>query len=287
MDAVGVVPNQGEVGRCGLQACQPGDGLLRIDEALGVGEFGNAPDALDRRVLDQLLHQVHVRALRRHGDGDHFHAEGLGDGEMTVIARGRAEPFDLGLPAPGLGAVQQAVGPGLGDQVIHELQAGGAAHEALLRLAVQNFGKEALGGRQAGEVPVVAGVDAVAFAVLRLGQGGEDAGDQVELLLAGLAASHIQLQLLPADAVKFLPQGLVQGFLLRPGQIFKGFHVFFILSQLSGSIPPRRLSLLYRIGQKIASPISEAFRRIFPSRFGASDLRGVSALRQCSRKLLL
>ena len=47
------------------------------------------------------------------------------------------------------------------DDAVHQLQAGVAAHEHLLGLAVQNVGEQALGLRQTGQRAVVADIDAV------------------------------------------------------------------------------------------------------------------------------
>ena len=143
-----------------------------------------------------------------HGDRDQLHAEALGDVEVAVIAGGRAEPLDLGLLGPGLGAVAQAVGVGLGNHVVHELEAGAAADEALLGSNAQDLGKELLCRRKAGQLAVVAGVDAVDLAVGGVAEHGEDAGDQIQLLPAGLAPGHVELELHAAEAVKFLPQRL-------------------------------------------------------------------------------
>ena len=86
------------------------------------------------------------------------------------------------------------MGVGLGDGVVHQLQAGVAAHEHLLRLTAQDLCEQPLGGGQAGELAVVAHVDAVGHIVLRLLHQGEDVADQIQLGLAGLAPGHVQLQ---------------------------------------------------------------------------------------------
>ena len=54
---------------------------------------------------------------------------------MPVIAGGGAQELHHGLPAPGALAVEQTMGIGLGDGIVHQLQAGVAAHEHLLAVA--------------------------------------------------------------------------------------------------------------------------------------------------------
>ena len=194
MDAVGVVPHQQEVRRRGLHGGDAADGLGGVDDAVGVGVLGHVPHALDGGVFDGLFHGVHVRSLVGHGDGDELKAEGLRHLEVAVIAGRGAQELHHRLPAPGPLTVEQAVGVGLGDGVVHQLQAGVAAHEHLLRLTAQDLREQPLGGRQAGELAVVAHVDAVGHIVLRLLHQGEDVADQIQLGLAGLAPGHVQLQ---------------------------------------------------------------------------------------------
>ncbi len=124
VDAVGIVPHEHKVGGGGLHLRQTVDGRGGVDHALGVGVLGHVPHTLDGGVFHQLLHHVHIRAGRRHGHGDHLHAEGLRDLEMPVVSRHRADPLHPVQLAPGLFAVQQAVGIRLGHGVIHELEAG-------------------------------------------------------------------------------------------------------------------------------------------------------------------
>ena len=75
VDAVGVVPHEGEVLRGRLQIGDAADRLLGVDDAVGVRIFRHAPHALDRRVLDVLFDEIHVRAGGRHGNDDHLAAE--------------------------------------------------------------------------------------------------------------------------------------------------------------------------------------------------------------------
>ena len=96
---------------------------------------------------------------------------------------------------------RQAVGEGLGDEVVHKGQRGAAADEALVRPASEDLGEELLGGGNAAEEAVVAHFDAVGNAVGGIGEGGQQTGGQVELLQTGLAAGHVQRQALGLEGV--------------------------------------------------------------------------------------
>ena len=209
MDAVGVVPHQHEIRRGGLHGRQTADSLLSVYHALRIGVFGNVPHTLYRRVADQLLHHVHVGAVSGHGDGDHLHAEALRHLEVPVVAGDRAEPLHLVQLAPGLLAVKHTVGEGLGYGVVHQLQAGVAAHEHLLRLAAQNVREQPPRRGDARHLAVVPGLHAVGHELLRLRQQPENGRHHIQLLPPRLAAGHVQRQMQRLGALKFRLQGRV------------------------------------------------------------------------------
>ena len=84
---------------------------------------------------------------------------------MPVVAGRRAEEAHDGLLRPRTRRVLQAVGVGLGDQIVHQVQAGVAADEDLLRLRAEDLRKEPLGRGQTGQLAVVARVNASVHAV--------------------------------------------------------------------------------------------------------------------------
>ena len=94
------------------------------------------------------------------------------------------------------------MGVSLGDGVVHQLQAGVAAHEHLLRAAAQDLGKEPLGGGQAAHLTVVADFDAVGDIVLRILHQMEDVRHHVQLFLPGLAPGHVQFEALGLELFK-------------------------------------------------------------------------------------
>ena len=203
VDAVGVVPHEQEVGSRGLHLRNALDGLVGVDDAVGVRVLRHVPHALDARVLDEVFDNVHVGAVFGHRDGDELKAEALGHLEVAVIARRGAEPFDALFLAPRLFAVQQAVGVGLGDRVVHELEARIAAGEDLRGLAAEDIGEQLTRALKTLELAVVAGVHAAVHALLGAGQRGQKAADHVELLLARLAACHVELEALGLPALVF------------------------------------------------------------------------------------
>ena len=135
VDAVSIVPHEHKVRGCGLHGGDTADSLVGVHHALGVGVLGHIPHTLHGGILDKLLHSIHVGSVSSHGNGNKLCPEGLRHLKMPVIARCRAQPLHLLQLAPGLLGVKQAVGIRLGNGIIHKLQTGVAAHEALLRLA--------------------------------------------------------------------------------------------------------------------------------------------------------
>ena len=100
------------------------------------------------------------------------------------------------------------MGESLGYGVVHQLQAGVAAHEHLLGLAAQNVGKQPSGRGDTRHLAVVADVDAVGDKILRLRQQTENGCDQIQLGLARPAPRHIQAE---AHALELLELRLHRG----------------------------------------------------------------------------
>ena len=87
------------------------------------------------------------------------------------------------------------MGEGTGNQIVHQVQAGVAADESLLRLAVQHICPVFTRAVQTCQIAVVTGVLAVNHALFRIRQNGQHIADKIQLQLAGLAAGHIQIQI--------------------------------------------------------------------------------------------
>ena len=102
--------------------------------------------------------------------------------------------------------MQQAVGIGLADGIIHQLQAGVAAHKHLLRTAAQHLRKEPLGRGDTGQLTIGPHIDAVGDIIGGVTHQIENTVGQVELLLAGLTAGHVQIQALCLQVIEFLLQ---------------------------------------------------------------------------------
>ena len=103
MHAIGIIPENAEIGGGGLQPGEAAHRFIIVGNALGIGIFGHAPDALDGIILaDQLFNQIHIRSVFFHRNADHLNAEMLANGEMTVVAGDRAEKLHFFQAAPGL-----------------------------------------------------------------------------------------------------------------------------------------------------------------------------------------
>ena len=86
------------------------------------------------------------------------------------------------------------MGEGFGHGVIHELEAGVTARKNLGSLAAQQFREEGAGGGNAGHLAVISCFQAVNDVILRGLEHVENVHDHVQLLTAGLAAGHVQIQ---------------------------------------------------------------------------------------------
>ena len=147
----------------------------------------------------------HVGAVGAHGHGDQLKAHLLGDGKVAVIAGHGAEELAVLDLAPGLRGILETEHHADGDQVVHQLQAGVAAHKDFLRLDAHHVAEQLTGLVQALKVAVVAGIGAGVGGVISHLQ---QPHCQVHLVRAGLAAGHVQLQV---HALKLLVLGLQRG----------------------------------------------------------------------------
>ena len=114
---------------------------------------------------------------------------------MAVIARRGAEETHPFLLRPRAGRMRQAVRVCLGNQIIHQIQAGVAADQNLLRLRTQQRGKELFCGWNARQLAVVAHVDALVHAVVGFVQNRQQIAHKIELFPPGLTARHVQREM--------------------------------------------------------------------------------------------
>ena len=143
--AVGIVPEDAEIGRGRGHLDQATHGVLAKGDARGVGILGHAPDALDG-VVDgnQALDLVHVGAVVGHRDGDILDTQVGGDAKVAVVAGNRAQELDLlavvrGLVSlPGLAATRAAAPEHTGNIVLDQ-QARRTQYERLLGGATQKL----------------------------------------------------------------------------------------------------------------------------------------------------
>ena len=194
MDDVSLVPEDLEIRGSGLHLGKALDGLIAVSVAIGVGVLRHAPDALDGVILcHQLFHNVHIWAVGGHGHADELKAELLGNSKVAVIAGHRAEELALLHLRPGAGRLREAEHITDVDEVIHQLQAGVAAHEHLVGLYAEHICKQGACLAQTLQLAVVAGIGACIRGVVGHLQ---QIHCQIHLVGARLAACHIKLQTL-------------------------------------------------------------------------------------------
>ena len=225
MHAVGVVPEDAEIGRGRGHLNQATHGVLAKGDARGVGILGHAPDTLDGIVGgNEALDLVHVGAVVGHRDGDVLDAQVGGDAKVAIVAGNGAQELDLlavvrGLVGvPGLAAARATTPEHAGDVMLdqkarrtqHERLLGGAAQELPCQLACR------------GNALKAAVVGAVDVAVVQIGVGIEDIEHGArDAHLGGrrLAAGHIERQALGLDL------GDLSLERLDGGIEFGGFHL--------------------------------------------------------------
>lgn len=192
VDAVGVVPEDPEIGSGCLHRSEPVDRPVAVADSLRVGVKRNAPDPLDRIIFrDQLFDQVHVRPLVSHRDGDHLNAEILADCKMAVISRTRTEKLDLRQTAP------RRIAPGAEEQqpdhrVVHQVQTGVSADHDVFNRNSQQTAKELASLGDPLQTAVITGVDAVLGPIIR--ERIQDPVGQVQLAAGGFSADMSNLR---------------------------------------------------------------------------------------------
>ena len=231
MDTIGVIPENPEILCSGLQRSKAAHGFIGISNAGGVGILGNAPDPLDSGIIvHQFLHHIHIRASGSHGNGNHFHTEVLGDTKVTVITGSRAQELYLLLTAPGLAACK-AVGHGTGNGIEHHIQAGVASHNDLLSGHTEQLTKQRLHLRKAvGHAVVAAIFSGGSHQICGRTEDIQHGHGKIQLIHAGLASGHIQLQAHCLKFIVFCLQFLMQGaeFVLVYGLVFHSKHLHFL-----------------------------------------------------------
>ena len=225
MHAVGVVPEDAEIGRGRGHLDQATHGVLAKGDARGVGILGHAPYTLDGIVGgNQALDFVHIGAVVGHRDGNVLDAQVGGDAKVAIVAGNRAQELDLLavvrclVSLPGLAAARATAPEHAGDVVLDQ-QARRAQHECLLSGAAQELPCQLACRGNALKAAVVGTID---VAVVQIGIGIEDiehGSRDVHLGGRRLAAGHVERQALGLDLGDL-------GFERLDGGIeFGGFHL--------------------------------------------------------------
>ena len=194
MHRISVVPKDAEVGRGGLEGSDAAHNLVGIGDTRGIGILGYAPHALDRGIAaHQSLDLIHVRAVVANGYGHVADAITLGDCEVAVIARARAEELHLALNAPRRVSAD-ALGIGVHHHVMHEVEARRACHDHVLRVHAQKLCRETSGGGKAIGEAVVIGGGSLIHEFRLAGQKVQHRTREVGLLGTRLASRHVELE---------------------------------------------------------------------------------------------
>ena len=110
---------------------------------------------------------------------------------MTIVSGHGAQELNAVVVPPGALAVYKALTPAKVDQIIHHLQAAVAANDHIFGLHAQQFSKKAASLGHAFQQAIVTGIKAVfANVIIHF----EHFHGKIQLLCAGLAAGHIQIQ---------------------------------------------------------------------------------------------
>ena len=223
--AVGVVPEDAEIGRGRGHLDQAAHSVLAKGDTRGVGILGHAPDALDGIVGgNEALDLVHIGAVVGHRDGDVLDTQVSGNSKVAIVTGNRTQELDLlavvrGLVGiPGLAAARAAA-PEHASDVVLDQQARRAQHERLLGGAAQELPCQLTCRGNALKAAVVGTVD---VAVVQIGIDIEDiehGSRDVHLGGRRLAAGHVERQALGLDLGDL-------GFERLDGGIeFGGFHL--------------------------------------------------------------
>ena len=211
VDAVGVIPEDAEICRCGPQVGKASDHIITEHDPGGILVFRHTPDTLHRLVLHQTLHQCHIRAVFIHRHRDQLEAEMLRNGKVPVIARHGTQELTSRHLLPRCAAAD-ALGHAVADDLIHQRQAAVAAHDGMGGVGPHHVCQQPLGLRDTVKAAVVAAVlTALAVknaAVIQLIQ---QLQRQLKLLRGRLAPRQIQRQATffvfsePAQTLLLLP----------------------------------------------------------------------------------
>ena len=203
--AVGVVPEDAEIGRGRGHLDQAAHGVLAKGDTRGVGILGHAPDALDGIVGgNEALDLVHIGAVVGHRDGNVLDTQVSGNSKVAIVTGNRTQELDLLavvrclVSLPRVATTRAATPEHTGDIVLDQ-QTRRTQHERLLGGATQELPRQLACRGNALKAAVVGAVD---VAVVQIGIGIEDiehGSRDVHLGGRRLAAGHVERQALGLD----------------------------------------------------------------------------------------
>ena len=195
MNAVSVIPENSKIFGGGFEPSKTANHFIRIGVTGGVGIFGNTPNPLNGFIFcHQLFNHIHIGAVFMHGNVNHFNAEILGNGKMTVVPGNGAQEFHFIQFAPG-GAAHNPVGHGAGNGIVHHVKGRVAVNNNVIHRNFHHIPNECLGFGNAVQNPVVAAIGTVFTG--KVGSTGKyvhHTHGKVQLFGTGFPTSHIQFQ---------------------------------------------------------------------------------------------
>ena len=190
VNSVSVVPEDTEVGSCGLHRSQTADRLVGIGIAVGVGVLGVTPDTLDGRVgSDKTLNGIHIGTCLCHLNGNKLEAQGLCNGKVTVVTGARTKEGKLLLFSPRSLTAHNAVKERSRDGVVHKIEGCVTANYYIFSGDTQKVCEKLLRfGNTVKNTVVTAVKTRLAEAILILGKSCEHIGHNVKLCASGLTS---------------------------------------------------------------------------------------------------
>ena len=201
VDGVGVVPHDTEIGCGRIERRELFTRFPRVANARRVAENRHGPHAFDLRVFEKLGNGVEVGPLIRHRDIDHLEPEVLGDGEVAVISRDRADPLDGVFVFPRPRRILSAKDVRPHDQIVHDVQAGCVPRDDGVNGDSQQVSVNFPNIDNASQTTVVAAIGAVVGGVVARAGKAEQFVAKVQLFRGRLAAGQVQREVLGLEFV--------------------------------------------------------------------------------------
>ena len=232
MDAVGIVPEQPEIGGGRFHAGQCTDDIIGVRDAGGVAVHRDTDHAFDGGILDGRENRFHIRTVIEGLHRNHFYAELIQGMEMPVIARHRTDEPDLIELPPRRKSGQRTEDESAGESVMQHGQAGIPARDHQLRRDAEQFPEQPADFDQSVDIRVIiAAVDPVLTEVVAGFRKREQLFRKIQLGMRWLAAGEIQGKNPRFEILKLLQLYIMFAKKLFAGEIRNFLHAASPLQQ--------------------------------------------------------